>query len=318
MQKLHAVGIVISDRWELTNKTLQSLYHTDQLASTYDLFLIDNGSDNKTSSLIMEWLERGLVPVKNLVRISKRLSIGPAWNLFLELSKNYAYRTKLDNDIIFANTPITPISMLDSAELRQRASHNSPGPGDFGTNPGAIPNASIQMGAGKKVKAPTPVRNTRFLDLMQDSLEKLKIGISGLVPVPMGRTMDDFMRTLAYKKWRNEPYLIGSCMLIPKECFDKIGYFQDRLSRFIDREYSQRAMAVGINAGYVQDYCTIDIGGSSHTLSDEKRQSSEWESNNLMDNIGFSKDFCTSKWSSVGDKIRKSALNNQVVTLNLK
>ena len=68
MGRTHALGLLVKNRWNLTQKTLQSLYHTDQLKDSYDLFIIDNGSDPVLSSNLSEWAKTAIIPVKNLIR----------------------------------------------------------------------------------------------------------------------------------------------------------------------------------------------------------------------------------------------------------
>ena len=157
MKRNHAVGIVIRDRWSLTQKTLQSLYHSDQLKDSYDLYLIDNGCSQIVAQNISDWCRSSIVPVKNLIR-TKPLGIGPAWNLFLMITRDYMYRTKLDNDLIFANTPVA----VQPFERDNRSS-NRPSPADAGTNPGATPVASFIMGAGQRVEKRSMVGHTCFL-----------------------------------------------------------------------------------------------------------------------------------------------------------
>jgi len=174
----HCIGIVVCNRFDLTQKTLQSLYHTDQLKDTYDLFIIDNGSNEQVSADLKEWVKSAIVPVKNLIKI-KNVGIGPAWNLFLSMTTEYPYRTKLDNDLIFANTPVADDQPIE----RTRGLPHGMNPGDFGTNPGAIPTASFVVGAGKKVKARNRDQNhTCFLEHVENPIKAAREMYRALKP----------------------------------------------------------------------------------------------------------------------------------------
>jgi len=146
--KKYALGLCVLNRWGLTQKTLQSIYHSDQSIDTFDLFIIDNGSDDATSANLKEWVLGGLIPVKNLITLKKPMPLGPAWNLFLDMTKDYEYRTKLDNDLIFANTPVSDsgTDVPDNKYTKGLKKRVGDSPDDFGINPGAPKIASIQMG----------------------------------------------------------------------------------------------------------------------------------------------------------------------------
>ncbi|MHA2279514.1 MAG: glycosyltransferase family 2 protein [Promethearchaeota archaeon] len=304
-----AVGIVVKNRWDLTHKTLQSLYHTDQLKDSYDLYIINNASDSSTTADLKEWSKSAIVPVKNLITIND-VGIGPAWNLFLVLTAEYPYRTKLDNDLVFANTPVA-----EKPFERETRTSRPANPGDAGVNPGATPIASIQMGAGKRVQKKMDQNHTCFLQHMEDTIRDNKLGICALPPVSIGQTLADTMPNLGNKRWREMPVLVGGCMTITKSTFETLGYFDDALPCNIDLEYSQRAMAQGINVGYTPDYCIIHLGESDPTMSAPLKQQSELAAKMLGSQIPVKRNFVHTKWEPVAPKILKAAAQNMIINL---
>lgn len=304
-----AVGIVCKNRWDLTLKTLQSIYHTDQSKDSFDLYLIDNGSNDKVGEELKEWIKSAIVPVKNLIR-TKELPLAAAWNLFLAVTSHYQYRTKLDNDLIFANTPVA----LEPFK-KARGVPRAPSPGDFGTNPGAVQVASFTMGAGNNVSNTHAPIHTRFLQHLEDAMHNSKLGISSLPPVSVGGTLPASMPGIAKTQWRGKPLLMGACMMIEKNTFDRLGYFDERLPMHIDWEYSQRAMGAGINVGYVPDYCVIHIGEKEPTLDAAVVQQQELDAKQIGSQIEFKRDFVHSKWEAVSTKILKAANKSTVVNL---
>ena len=309
--KEHALGLVIADRWNLTQKTLQSLFHTDQYKESYDFYIIDNGSEPDTANAIKEWAQNGLMPVKSVIR-THRLSIGPAWNLFLDLAKDYKFRTKLDNDLIFANTPVT---VGETTRTRGLSYRTGMSPGDSGVNPGAIPVASFTMGAGNRVMKRENNRSTCFLDHLKSTIQESNLGIAALAPVAVGKTLKDTLPMLAEKRWRNSPCLVGGCMTVTKSCFDVLGYFDESLPCSIDVEYSQRAMGKGINVGYVHDYCVVDLGETQPTLSLPEREKNRLAIQQLAFAIPIQREYIHTKWEKVHDKIRNASDNNLIVNL---
>lgn len=309
MQKKSAVGIVIAgDRWDLTQKTLQSLYHTDEPKSGYDLYLINNGCSPVITSEIKQWVQRGLVPIKNIIR-TKRIGIGPAWNLFLDITRDYHFRTKLDNDLVFANTPVAVKPYERKKKIRTAL------PSDAGTNPGAVPVASFIIGAGKRVVRDNMRKDTCFLQHLEEKIKESDLGICALPAIPVGVALADMLPGISALTWREQPCLIGACMTISKSCFDRIGYFDDDLPCFIDKEYSQRAMGAGINVGYVDNYCVIHIGADIATNSPNQTQQNEWNANKMGENIPFQRGFVHTKWEKVHSKLSTAAAENRVVNL---
>lgn len=309
-QRKHCVGIVCKDRWDLTQKTLQSLYHTDQLKDSYDLYLIDNGSDSVISNELKEWTQTSIVPVKNLIK-TKTLPIAAAWNLFLALTTEYPFRTKLDNDLIFANTPVA----AKPFERSQRGLPHSASPGDAGTNPGAPQVASFIVGGGAKVQKKTHRGHTCFLQHIEDAVSTSDLGICAIPAVSIGRAMADEMPILGSKRWRDNPILVGGCMSITKATFDRLGYFDEQLPCHIDWEYSQRAMGAGINVGYTPEYCVIHLGESNPTCSPSVVQEQDLRAKLIGSQIEFKRNFVHSKWEQVMPKIVKAASKSSILNL---
>lgn len=307
--KKHAVGIVVKDRWSLTQKTLQSLYHTDQLKDSYDLYIIDNGSDPVISNDLKEWTKSAIVPIKNLIK-TKPLPIAAAWNLFLSLTTEYSFRTKLDNDVIFANTPIA----AKPFERSDRGLPHSASPGDAGTNPGAPQVASFVVGAGAKIKKKAN-SHTCFLQHIEDAISESKLGICAIPAVGIGRTLADAMPVIGAMRWRNAPLLVGACMSITKKTFERLGYFDESLPCHIDWEYSQRAMGAGINVGYTPEYCVIHLGETNPTCQPSVIQEQELAAKMIGSQIEFKRAFVSSKWEQVILKIQKAAHKSNIVNL---
>ncbi len=310
MARTRAVGIVCKDRFDLTQKTLQSLYHTDQLKDSYDLYIIDNGSDPVISNDLKEWTKSSIIPVKNLIT-TKPLPIAAAWNLFLALTTEYPFRTKLDNDVIFANTPVA----AKPFERSERGLPHNAGPGDAGTNPGAPKVASFVVGAGAKIQTKSHKGHTCFLQHIEDAISDSKLGICAIPAIPVGRTLVDAMPVLGAMRWRDNPVLVGACMSISKKTFERLGYFDEKLPCHIDWEYAQRAMGAGINVGYTPEYCVIHLGETNPTCSPSLIQEQDLAAKMIGSQIPFKRDFVHSKWEQVLPKIQKAIAKSTIVNL---
>jgi len=306
----HALGIVVKDRFELTLKTLQSLFHTDQLKESYDLYLIDNGSDPVVSEELRQWTQSSIVPVKNLIR-TKNIPIAAAWNLFLSLTTEYPFRTKLDNDLIFANTPVA----AKPFERTERGLPHSASPGDAGTNPGAPQVASFVVGAGTMIKKKSHSGHTCFFQHIEDTISTSSLGICAIPAISAGITLVDAMPGLGKKRWRDNPVLVGGCMCITKKSFDRLGYFDERLPCHIDWEYAQRAMGAGINIGYTPEYCVIHLGENNPTCLPSVVQDQDLQAKMIGSQIEFKRDFVHSKWEKVISRIVKSSAKSSIVNL---
>lgn len=303
--KNFAVGIVVKDRWALTDKTLQSIYYSDQSKKSYDLYIIDNGSNKETHEKLKSKVNSGLIPVKNFISMPEQ-SIGVAWNLFLSITQDYNYRLKMDNDVVLINT-------LPSLQKRQWLSP------DFGSKVlNEIPqsSATVVRGAGhassgKRQRAPS---DSRFLDRLREFSEANNTSITGLVPVNPGIPFSSMWRECVSKAWRGKPYLFGACMLINKECFDKIGYFNEKLPRMIDIEYTQRAIDNGLNIGYHNWYHITHIG-AGNTTEDKSIQKKKYaEASDILTNKPVSKRF-VSKWDKNYKKLLRRLSQHKILNI---
>jgi GT2 family glycosyltransferase len=62
-----------------------------------------------------------------------------------------------------------------------------------------------------------------------------------------------------------KPYLYAACLMITQECFERVGYFNERLERRIDIDYCHRAHDAGFALGYVKNYWVIHLGAGKST-----------------------------------------------------
>ncbi len=257
----HAVGILVKDRWELTQKTLESIYYSDQPKPTYDVYLIDNGSNEQNSSKLKEYASTGLVPIKNLLRIP-RASIPVAWNLFLSITKNYSFRTKVDNDIILHNTVQKPVEKLPP---------NASTPEKADALAGAPRSKGIIRGIGqfhKKTAFQNEIKShTAFLQHMEEFGAKNKVGMVALVSVAPNGTFVDMFRTVTTRAYNKRAYLQSACIQFSKPAFEALGYLDERLIRNCFREYSQRAMLMKVNIGYHPYYGLMHNGATDPIIS---------------------------------------------------
>jgi hypothetical protein len=308
--KASAVGLLIKDRIDLTLLTLDSLFYTEQDKQSYDLYLISNGSSDETNNKLKEWIKSGRIPVKNMV-CTRSFSIAEAWNLFLALTKNYDYRIKLENDMVFFNTPV-------STKIEEKQKINSKGglsesPIFTGVNPGAVRNASIVTGAKSGIPAKKPAPHSQFIEHLISFSKKYNVGLSSFLPVQPGQPMSTAQKYFGNLKYKDHPYVVGGCSLITKECFDRIGYLDERLPRRVDIEYSQRAIRQNINVGYHDLYYVFHTGASQPTDSDRQ------EKIQMAMHIADTQEpvSCGStKWTEVIKKINKQCFQYTIVNVN--
>lgn len=305
-----AVGLLCKDRFDLTQKTLLSLYHSNQSYETYDLYVIDNGSGPYAKQRLKEWAGSNLLKIKNIF-FTPDLYPSRAWNLFLNISKDYPYRLMLDSDIVFHNTPVA-----SSAPYKPPLGSGISSGGNAGINPGAIQNASIVKGVGdfsekKSISAP----DTCFLDILKDSCSSQNAGICSLITLTPGQTFTATLENLASKRFRDRPYVQGGCTLISKECFDKIGYLDERLFTHYDIQYSQRALLKSINITYATTYCGYRLISDQHVVDEAFMQAKEAESLKIIDSEKLSGQFVQSAWRKVEKKIRNKLADRSLVSL---
>lgn len=241
-----AVGMLIKDRWEQTKLALTSLFYCDQPKDSFDLFLIDNGSSEKNVEHIKKYVQSGLLPVKHLITLPDT-SLSKAFNFFMAVTQKYEYRVKYDNDLTISGT----IRAMEPKPARKVAN-----PLDYGVNPGAIPSKPSIGGGGMKRRS-QEAASSCFLDGMMNFSKTNNADLVSLLPVTAGVNPNLLFNEVVRKKINGYNYLIGGCMMISKKCFDTIGYFDERLSRKVDVDYSQRAIKGGLNIGYDQSVCVI-------------------------------------------------------------
>ncbi len=312
----HAVGMVIKDRWNLTYKTLMSLYYCDQSPNAYDLYLIDNGSSKENVRNLREFLDTNLLPARNVIFL-KEMSISQAWNLFLGLSKNYQFRTKVDNDIVFYNTPNVQVaSPLTDNQKFKIPRHSAP---TGSVNPGAIPNASIVKGANAKSKNRPGISkaHSQFLVHLEEYYRshEPRPEIVSLLPVTPGETFQSMMGEVIRKASVGVPYLFGACMMISKACFDKLGYFDERLARRIDVEYTQRAVRNGFRIGYHDSFWALHAGARESTETAEVRTHNYAVATRIQEDSPI-ETFATSGWEAALSSLMQKAHKNKFLNIS--
>ncbi len=307
--KKFAVIIVAKNRWELTEKCLDSLYYSDQPQEDYDLFLIDNASNTRDKESIRDWVKSQVIPVKNLFMIKSAISIPLAYNLGWWSARKYRWRVKLDNDIVLANTPVNLAKESDSTSAKRR-------PNVGGTNPGAVQNASIIRGIGQtQASTRTKPTHTAFLSHMEDFAKESNANISCLVSIAPRTTFRGAYESAVKQKWRELPYVNGACMMVHKDCFDKIGYFEERIGRRIDVEYSQRAIKAGFNIGYNYTYGVFHVGHDDDTDSAVKQKKIQNANRFLDEKITTDPEFYHSKWENLRLRVARAANKHTIVNV---
>lgn len=313
MLKEFCVGIVVRNRIELTESTLMSMYYSDQPKSSYDVIIINNGSDEKTSKSLNNYVKSGFLPVKNLIHIPE-ISVSKAWNLFLSMSKDYNYRIKYDNDLILQNT-INPTNREFSKVGRTETSS----PADADPLAGAPRSVGIIKGhihRPKKQKDAAIKVHSCFLDHMKEFATQNNVSLTSLVPISPNETFTRMYHAVLTARRNKMPYLFGACMMVDKKSFDLLGYFDERLPRRIDIEYSQRAIRNKLNIGYHPFYGVVHIGTGNSTESKAEIQEKYNQANEIERTVAPIDQFCSSKWSDKSDKIIEKASKYKI--LNLK
>ncbi len=227
------LGLVIKDRWEITEKTLISLNSSRQRG--YDLYLVDNGSCEENINNLKSLLSRLSLPLKHLFLLDE-LPISKAFNLPMYLSRNYKYRVKMDNDVLISHDNTKFIKVM-------------------------VNFISEQSKLAKKRKRTKEVDMVSILPIPPNWFRSSKKGI----PLDNGHLIKMFKSESLGRREFGKPYLFGCCMLISKRCFDRIGYFDERLWRRIDIEYCHRLHDAGFYFGYAPNYWLVHIGAGAST-----------------------------------------------------
>jgi len=140
------------------------------------------------------------------------------------------------------------------------------------------------------------------------------VDIAGLVPVIPSQTFASIHSEFIHARVNSQPYLCGSCMMITKKVFDTIGYFDERLSRCSDVEYSQRALRHGFNIGYHPVYGVTHIGFGNNTKDSKTIEQEAIVSRQIMTDTPIEK-FANSAWEPYCDKIRSASTKNTVLRM---
>jgi hypothetical protein len=255
--KHHAVGILVKDRWELTKTTLDSIYYSDQPKDTYDVYLIDNGSSPETKAKLKEYAKSGLVSLKNLIHVP-HASIPVAWNLFFMITKDYPYRTKVDNDIIFHNTLQKPPEKLPpNANTPDKADPLAGAPRSVGIIRGIGQHRPRTVFSQADIKP-----HTAFLQHMEEFGRENSVDMIAFVSVPLHANFMDMFKRLVTRAYKERPYLQSACIQFSKAAFDALGYLDERYVGHCFREYSQRALRAKINIGYHPYYGVLHNGAT--------------------------------------------------------
>lgn len=310
-----AVGCVIKDRWDLTQSTFNGLFYSDQDKSTYDLYLIDNGSSEETSLKIKQYVKSALLPIKNLI-VTPEVSVSKAWNLFLALTKDYEYRVKFDNDIVLHNT------IVPRSEKAFTVKQNAMLPNEVDPLAGSPRSFSVIKGIGSAHKAKAKrdmikqnMNHSSFLEHMYDFSFENNADLVALVPVSPNETFGKMYDAVLKVRRGGVPYLFGSCMMITKKAFETLGYFDERLPRRIDIEYSQRAIRNNLNIGYHPFYGVAHIGAGKSTESRDKIEQKYQQANMIEINEPRIETKADSQWEKVIAPIQKQCAKNKVLCL---
>lgn len=297
----YCIGMVVKDRLDLTLKTLTSIYYTDQNKSTYDLIIIDNGSSKSTNDKLMEYADSDLLPIKNLITLEKEESISKAWNLFLALSTEYEYRVKMDNDLVLQGSfPVQNEKRVIPDTIKVDTTSSKPIRSPF----------AVRLNKKKTTK-----EHSSFLDHMYHFGVDNNIDLVSIVPVSPAQTFSSMLHEVLKVKRHGLPFLFGACMMLSKKCFDKLGYFDERLPRRIDIEYSQRALKNGFNIGYHPFYGAVHIGTGRSTEQRDIIQQKYQMADNIEKDSPPIDTRCGSKWEKIIPELVENCSNNKIMCL---
>lgn len=319
----HAVGIVARNRWELTYQTLMSMYYSDQPKNSYDLYIIDNASDPDNTEQLREFINSGLLPVKNAYFLPTEVSIPKVWNLFLALADEYEYRVKYDNDLVLLRTTTpsskperdsnVPESHPDEVNPLAGAPRSGAIIGGVNSPTSRLTSNSVGIGSrGKKYFVSD--NSSRFLDHLTGFATEFSVDLAALAPVPPQLSFPAMINQLANRTLDGRSYLLGSCLQISKKVFDTLGFFDERLQRRIDIEYSQRALRSGFNIGYHPDYWVIHMGADAPTEDKGTLDHKHAFSSSIMQQQPLAGK-ADSQWSQVIRQIKKASMKYKIVNV---
>jgi hypothetical protein len=305
-----AVGVLIKDRIELTKKTLESLSLSSQPKYSYDIFLLSNGSAESTNQYLRSYIDKSLLPIKNLV-LFPGIDIPMAWNFLFSIAfetRDYSAVVKVDNDVVLSNVPLTPDAPL--IKPRRKTGYNA---GDFGSNPGAIPSGPPRVGAAAASKNNTSRKDSSFIEHMSSFASQYNVDIVSLPPIQPRVPFVPAFVVLNGKRWRNKPYAKGGFTLITRKCFESIGYMNEGMPLMSDVEYSQRAMESGLNAGYHDGIYCVHLGHERPTLNDMDANKKQLEANKT--DASISTDKAGSQWEDISKQINDQLLQNRILNM---
>lgn len=322
--KRHAVGVLISDRWSLTEMVLMSLYYSDQSKDDYDLYLIDNASSSNTQHELKEFTKSGILPVKNLFILPVHATISQAWNLFLAMTKDYEYRTKIDNDMIMLGTVTPPSKKAKKGVPETHPAEVDPlmgGAPRSASIVGGVTSIGSRVhtrtvgihGSGETNKLDSGGKHSRFLDHLEGFAREYNSDLTALVPVPPNGLFPAILEAISRQTIEGRPYLLGAFMMISRRAFEKIGYMDERLPRRETIEYSQRAIKNGLSIGYHDSYWAVHIGQGKDTDPLNKEMQDTF-SLRLYQEHPIS-GIADSVWEKVINRISKSSSKNKIVNL---
>lgn len=106
------------------------------------------------------------------------------------------------------------------------------------------------------------VPNKRFLDDMAN------LSIDGLnAIIPLNKPLK--FKPIYYSEYSSVPHLYGACFQIPKKTFKRLGYFNEKMPRMIDIEYSRRCIKSGFKLRYVKNYSVQHLGAGKNNTTEQ-------------------------------------------------
>jgi hypothetical protein len=309
--KRFALGVLAHDKWDFTQQTLKSIAESSQDPASYDLYVIDNGSTPTNKLLLKQWAE--INECKNVFLLGNT-SIPIAWNLFLSLTSHYPYRTLMDNDVVLRGT----LWAKGMTEMDALAAHTETQVIDAGTNPGCPKNVSIVKGVGmfrraKKQASSTSGPESSFLDNAVGFMSRYSVGMMSYVPVVPSTSFDVMMLSFVKDKYRGLPFLTGGCVTIARPTLDAVGYMDERLTRQVFVDYSQRCLRSGHQIGYHDSYWVMHhhVPPANQQIVEAERRASM----HVLDADPKHKRYQGTRWTPIVDAIRNCAETTKIVTL---
>jgi len=242
----------------------------------------------------------------------------------LSMTKDYDYRLKLDNDIVMLKT-VTPPAKIgsdgspvpDSSPAEVDPLSGSPRSGAIigGVNSPTSRLHSPSVGIGSRGKKSFVSDNSsRFIDHLTGFAEANAVDLTALVPVPPTMAFPSAFNEAVNRTLDGRSYLAGACMLISKKAFELLGYFDERLDKRIDIEYSQRAIRNRINIGYHPSYWSIHIGAREPTDEKAVRDQKYAIATQIMQSQPIP-NYSDSTWEKVLRQIKKSSQKHKIVNI---